>query len=83
MGYRRRFRQGPDTNGHRRVLRQHDAAAYSGLAESTLEKYRLIGGGPVFIRLGARAVGYAVDDLDAWIDSRRRTSTSDAGPATT
>ena len=49
----------------RRVLRTNSAAQYLGLAESTLEKHRLAGIGPHFIRLGARAVGYDLADLDA------------------
>ena len=57
--------------------RTHVAAQYLALKESTLEKMRLTGGGPVFIRLGSRAVGYDVADLDAWIDSRRVDSTSE------
>jgi predicted DNA-binding transcriptional regulator AlpA len=62
-----------------RILRTPDAARYLGLAASTLEKLRLTGGGPRFIRVGSRAVGYAIGDLDAFIDSRRRNSTSDRG----
>jgi predicted DNA-binding transcriptional regulator AlpA len=62
-----------------RVLRTPDAARYLGLRASTLEKMRLTGAGPRFIRLGFRAVGYAIGDLDGFIDSRRRTSTSDPG----
>jgi predicted DNA-binding transcriptional regulator AlpA len=64
-----------------RVLRTPDAARYLGLTASTLEKMRLTGAGPRFIRLGFRAVGYAIGDLDAFIDSRRRSSTSDQGPS--
>jgi hypothetical protein len=52
------------------------------LTSSTLEKLRLTGGGPPFIRIGARAVGYALDDLDAYIEAGRRNSTSDPGPDT-
>jgi predicted DNA-binding transcriptional regulator AlpA len=66
---------------HRRILRQPDAAQYLALAESTLEKLRGTGGGPRFVKLGARAVGYDVHDLDAWVEGQKRTSTSDAGPA--
>jgi len=62
-----------------RVFRTPDAARYLGLTASTLEKMRLSGGGPPFVRLGARAVGYAIGDLDSYIDARRRTSTSDPG----
>jgi len=62
-----------------RILRTPDAARYLGLTASTLEKMRLTGDGPRFIRLGCRAVGYAIGDLDAFIDGRRRNSTSDPG----
>jgi predicted DNA-binding transcriptional regulator AlpA len=62
-----------------RVLRTPDAALYVGLTASTLEKMRLTGVGPRFVRLGARAVGYARDDLDAFVDAGRRSSTSDPG----
>jgi hypothetical protein len=50
-----------------------------GLAESTLEKKRLDGTGPRFVRLGSRAVGYTIEDLDAYINAGRRASTSDDG----
>jgi predicted DNA-binding transcriptional regulator AlpA len=63
----------------RRVLRTPDAALYLALTASTLEKMRLTGAGPRFIRLGVRAVGYTIGDLDAFIDAGRRSSTSDTG----
>jgi predicted DNA-binding transcriptional regulator AlpA len=61
----------------RRILRTPQAAEYLSLAESTLEKLRLSGAGPRFVRLGARAVGYDLRDLDEWIDAQKRTSTSE------
>jgi predicted DNA-binding transcriptional regulator AlpA len=63
-----------------RVLRTPDAAKYVGLTASTLEKMRLSGTGPRFVRIGTRAVGYTLDDLDAFIEAGRRNSTSDTGP---
>jgi predicted DNA-binding transcriptional regulator AlpA len=65
-----------------RILRTREAAKYCGLAESTVEKLRLSGGGPAFIRLGGRSVGYDIRDLDLWIDAHRATSTSDHGRPT-
>jgi predicted DNA-binding transcriptional regulator AlpA len=59
----------------RRFLRTKDAAQYLGLANATLERYRVIGDGPRFSKLG-RAVVYARDDLDTWVAARQRTSTS-------
>lgn len=55
----------------RRILRTPEAAQYVGLSPSTLEKLRLTDNGPRFIRLGGRAVGYDVRDLDAWLDGQR------------
>ena len=55
----------------RRVLRTREAAEYLGLSASTLEKMRLTDDGPRFIRLGGRAVGYDIGDLDAWLDGQR------------
>jgi predicted DNA-binding transcriptional regulator AlpA len=60
----------------KRVLRAPEAAAYTGLSESTLAKRRLYGQQPPFLNLGGRAIGYAIDDLDAWLKSCRRQSTS-------
>ena len=56
-----------------RVLRPAEAAKYLGLKRGTLEKMRSRGTGPRFVLLGRRAIGYTRDDLDAWINARRRT----------
>jgi predicted DNA-binding transcriptional regulator AlpA len=55
-----------------------EAADHTGLSVSTLNKLRVFGGGPVFLKLGRR-VAYDVTDLNAWLASKRRRSTSDAG----
>ena len=55
----------------RRIFRTPAAAEYVGVAPSTLEKKRLTGDGPRFLRLGGRAVGYDIADLDAWLDRQR------------
>jgi hypothetical protein len=65
-------------NTSKQYLRTQDCAAYCGLAVSTLEKLRLTGGGPVFIKRG-RTVLYGRADLDTWLDGLRRRSTSDCG----
>jgi len=56
----------------RRILRTPAAADYVGLSASTLEKLRLTGDGPRFVRLGGRAVGYDIRELDNWIDEQRQ-----------
>src|SRR5258708_853885 len=58
------------------LLRTPDAARYVGLAESTLEKMRIYGTGPVYQKAGPKIVVYRAEDLDAWLARGRRTSTS-------
>ncbi len=60
-------------------MRAPEAAAYLGLSASTLAKMRLRGDGPQFIKAGPRVVLYDLNDIDEWLASRRRSSTSDAG----
>ena len=52
------------------------AAHYLSLAESTLEKARVSGSGPRYLKLG-RAVRYRLSDLDAWMAERAVNSTSE------
>ena len=46
------------------------------ISKSTLEKWRVYGGGIPFIRAG-RLVRYARSDIDAWMVARRIASTSE------
>ena len=59
-------------------LNTREAAARLRLSARTLDRYRVSGDGPVFLKLGGR-VRYLIEDLDAWVKTRRRTSTSDDG----
>jgi excisionase family DNA binding protein len=52
------------------------AAHYVGLSRRTLEKMRVVGGGPKYRKHG-RYVRYHIDDLDAWSESRAKQSTAD------
>ena len=61
-------------------LSTRHAADWLGLSPRTLERYRGTGEGPVFYRFG-RHVRYLEADLDAWTETRRRTSTRDEGNA--
>jgi len=66
-----------EANSSRRRLRTKLAAPYIGSTESTMEKWRVTGIGPPFIRLGSRIVVYDTEDLDAYMAARRACSTSD------
>lgn len=59
-----------------RYLRTPDAAVHLGLSARTLEKHRIYGTGPQYLKLGGRVV-YTIADLDAWAENGRRRSTSD------
>ena len=57
-------------------LTTEDAARYLGLSKSTLNKWRVYGLGPTFIKLG-RAVRYRLEDLDQYLAESAKRSTSD------
>jgi hypothetical protein len=59
-------------------LNQQEAAEFLRLSPRTLEKFRLIGGGPAFHKFGRRAM-YSLEDIMAWAKERKRYSTSDHG----
>ena len=59
-----------------RYLTNDEAAAYLRLSPRTLEKQRVIGGGPKFRKFGRRVM-YAVADLDVWAADRSFETTSD------
>jgi predicted DNA-binding transcriptional regulator AlpA len=60
------------------LLRVREAAARLGLSKSTLDKMRCDGRGPRFVKITNKLVGYDPTDLDAYADSRKRQSTSEA-----
>lgn len=60
------------------LLTTIEAAQYLRLSPRTLERYRVTGEGPVYMKLGRR-VFYEEQALDAWLELRRRRSTSDPG----
>ncbi|WP_445222163.1 helix-turn-helix transcriptional regulator [Bradyrhizobium sp. Pa8] len=63
------------------LLSLDQTATLTGLSRSSLAKKRCDGTGPAFFKIG-RAIKYAAADVDAWIMSRRRTSTWGANDTT-
>jgi hypothetical protein len=53
------------------------AAKYSNLSKSSLNKLRVYGGGPLYIKVGARVV-YDRLDLDTWLTGKKVANTSQA-----
>ena len=58
------------------LLTQREAAAVLCLSERTLERLRVAGTGPRYVKLGRR-VAYREADLEAWIAARVVGSTSE------
>ena len=78
---RRTWKKGNGMTGEGTIyLNTREAAGHLGLSTRTLDRYRVSGDGPVFLRFGGR-VRYLREDLDAWAKTRRRKSTSDDGTA--
>ena len=50
------------------------------ISPRTVEKWRLTGRGPKFVRAGGRIL-YRKSDVDDWLDQQTRLSTSDDGQA--
>ena len=59
-----------------RYLNNSEAAEFLRLSPRTLEKQRVIGGGPRFRKFGRRVM-YAIDDLEAWANARSFEMTCD------
>ena len=55
-------------------LPNREAAVFVRLSPRTLDRYRVIGGGPVFHKFGSKVL-YARFDLEAWLKTRRRRMT--------
>jgi Helix-turn-helix domain len=64
-----------------KYLITREAAEILGLSPRTLEKHRVYGTGPRFLKLGGRVV-YKIEDLRSWAERGARSSTSDAGEGT-
>ena len=61
-------------------LSTKQAAARLGIHADTLRRYRRIGGGPPFSRIG-RAVRYRIEALEAWMGERLVASTAQEAAA--
>jgi len=54
-----------------------EAAAHLKLSKSFLDKLRLRGNGPAYVKLGTKRVVYALNDLEEWVSRCRRRHTSE------
>jgi excisionase family DNA binding protein len=63
-------------NGHSRLLDEFEVAAWLSLSVRTLRNWRVRGGHIPFIRVGRKSVRYRSSDVEAYLASRVRTSTT-------
>lgn len=61
------------------LLTEVEAAAYLNLTRRALQAWRYQGRGPRYVKISARAIRYRPEDLNDWIETRLRSSTSDPG----
>lgn len=59
------------------TLTVKQAATYTSISKSSLDKLRVYGGGPLYIKVGARVV-YDCVDLDTWLIGKKIANTSQA-----
>ena len=59
-----------------RPMTEAEAASLLGMSRRTLQKWRLTGGGPEYLKVG-KSVRYAEDYIHGWLDRCRRRSTSE------
>jgi excisionase family DNA binding protein len=68
----------PDSSENDEIfLTPKEAAAYLRVSKSYLDKLRVYGGGPKFLRFGKRKILYRKADLDFWAAQHRFGSTSE------
>jgi predicted DNA-binding transcriptional regulator AlpA len=49
---------------------EKEVESLTGLRVKTLQRWRLMGKGPRFVRLGGRCVRYPADSLRRWVNSQ-------------
>ena len=65
--------QDPDS-----LLNEQQAAGLLGVTVRTLQKWRVRGGGPRFVRVSSRCIRYRRRELNHWAAERLKHSTSEA-----
>jgi predicted DNA-binding transcriptional regulator AlpA len=51
------------------LLNEHEVAGLLGVSVASIRRWRLLGRGPKYIKIGA-SVRYKPEDVNAWINSR-------------
>jgi predicted DNA-binding transcriptional regulator AlpA len=60
------------------LLNEVEAGQFLSLSHRTLQNWRVKGGGPKYLKIGAKSVRYRITDLQSWLDNATRSHTSGA-----
>jgi predicted site-specific integrase-resolvase len=63
------------------LVNETEAARILGLSVKTLRRWRWVGRGPAYRKIGSAVRYHPDEDLAAFVEAARRTSTSDTGEA--
>lgn len=62
--------QAPSTIADTILRNEVQAAAFLGVSPRALQKWRVTGQGPQYLRLSARCIRYSQAELDRWVEAR-------------
>jgi predicted DNA-binding transcriptional regulator AlpA len=65
-------------SNHETLLSARQTAQCLGVTVAHLQRLRSEGGGPLFVKVGKRRVGYRAVDLARWIEARVVANTAEA-----
>ena len=61
------------------LLTEKAAAVLLSISVSSLQKYRVLGGGPAYLRIGTKRVRYRRSDLIEWLQGCTHANTTEEG----
>ena len=64
-------------NSQEALLTEQQAASLLNVNPRTMQKWRIQGGGPRFVRMSRRCIRYWPKDLRDWVQNRIKSSTSE------
>jgi predicted DNA-binding transcriptional regulator AlpA len=59
------------------LLTEQEVAALLNVTPRTLQKWRVEGGGPAYVRISRRCIRYRITDIKDWTQNRVKSSTSE------